>query len=75
MWAKEINAEDFDQALQQFLNLGFATHANVARETGAHAVANRNHSLLLQKYTSSINQDPISEPTIQGLNDGQGLDR
>ena len=66
-WAKELNAADFDQALQHLDTIGVAQKA---RETGSHAVAKRIHSVILQKFTSSIDEGSDSSsqharPAIQ----------
>ena len=54
-----MNAADFDQALQHFQTIGVAQKAY---ETGSHGVANRIHSVIMQKFTSSIDEGSSSTP-------------
>lgn len=58
-WAKELNAADFDKALQHFDDIKVAQKAV---ETGSHDVANRIHSVIMQKFTSSIYEGSASTP-------------
>ncbi|KAI9715646.1 MAG: hypothetical protein M1812_005798 [Candelaria pacifica] len=62
-WAKELNAADFEQALRHLRSIGVA---DIARETGAHAVANRIHGFILEKFTSSIVSDRAADTTKHG---------
>ncbi|MCJ1258726.1 hypothetical protein MMC24_006559 [Lignoscripta atroalba] len=50
-WTKELIAVNFEEGIQHLQSIGVAEKADQA---GAHVVANRIHSLLLQRFTSGV---------------------